>query len=835
MRRKINALVAISVLASLCSSAFSGGIAIDERCASSYDEKQSVPDISDCQAIVTSPSGRGRPLRAGRGQLSLTVPSSHALFGRLPLPGDRAAFESFACKGLPPHPDPNPLPQTVADRTLARNQQLLWQQFGGEGTELHDLSEAEMTALVGCGRTKRSRETDESDQARDDAVRSLLVEVEGFAECGGWVVDQQFIDVMGSSYLLAHGLGKPCQNASTIVDFPAEGNYRVWVRTKDWVPESEWAPGQFRVLVNGEPLDELFGTKGDGKWLWQDGGFVEIRAGQARIELQDLTGFDGRCDAIFFTTDANTKPPQQADEAMRCWRQELLGLQQPPKSAGKFEVVGVGGGLAGCSAAITASRQGCKVALIQNRPVFGGNNSSEIGVHTGQWGIAGRLIMPEIKGNYGYEIKDPNLWLAAEEAEARRQAVIDAEDSITQFLGWHVFHAQKEGDRIESVDAMNIYSNEQLRFHAPVFIDCTGDGWVGYYAGADFRYGQESRDQHDESLAPLEGSKMTLGSSLQWYAQPTDEAVDFPDVPWATTISKGHNARHGGWRFEYGHFRDTLWEAEEIRDYMIRAALGAFVTEKKRDPATHLVLRRLNYIIGKRESRRLMGDHIMTQADCWDDTAKPDKVAQGGNPFDLHVPSEEHDFLVAVDSHVSLKERRLYDIPLRCLYSRNVRNLFMAGRCISATRIAHSSMRIQNTGGQNGVAVGAAASLCVKYGATPREVGQKHLRELQGIVFAKGVNTEAAKNWRQLQAEKRKTSASNAGEERLQFPTQIDTDGDGLISSAEWIKGKPEWGWLVPIIDTNKDGQIDPKEYEAFQEYKARNPDWRTRQPQEHE
>ncbi|MBC8872743.1 MAG: hypothetical protein H8E44_25200 [Planctomycetes bacterium] len=153
--------------------------------------------------------------------------------------------------------------------------------------------------------------------ARGEEAESLLVEVESFPERGGWVVDQQFIDVMGSSYLLAHGLGKPCSNAKATVEFPADGNYRVWVRTKDWVAEPEWAPGQFRVLINDEPLDETFGTKGDGKWIWQDGGTVEIGGQKVSIELDDLTGFDGRCDAILFTTDPNAKPPQQAGEAMR--------------------------------------------------------------------------------------------------------------------------------------------------------------------------------------------------------------------------------------------------------------------------------------------------------------------------------------------------------------------------------------------------------------------------------------------------------------------------------------------------------------------------------------
>jgi len=648
----------------------------------------------------------------------------------------------------------------------------------------------------------------------------VLVEAEGFSERGGWVVDQQFIDVMGSPYLLAHGLGKPCPNASTTVEFPATGQYRVWVRTKDWVPEPEWAPGTFRVAVDGKPLAETFGTKGDGAWIWQDGGTVRIDKLQVSIELQDLTGFDGRCDALYFTTDPDDAPPAKAGDDMALWREKLLGIVQPPKAAGKFDVVVVGGGLAGCSAAVMAARQGCKVALVQNRPVFGGNNSTEIGVHTGQWGIPGKLVTPELAGNYGSGASDPRKWERAEAAQRQRQTVIDGEKNVAQFLGWHVFRAQKQGDRIASVDARNIYSNAQLRFAAPVFIDCTGDGWVGYYAGADFRYGQEARHEHDEPLAPVRASKMTLGSTLFWNSANAEKPVEFPYVPWARAVSKNVAGTTGGWKWEYGHFRDTIWEAEEIRDHLFRAIYGAFSKAKIDEPVKYarLELRRVNYIAGKRESRRLLGDYIMTQVDCWDNTTKPDKVAQGGNPFDLHVPMKPDGFLIQIDHRVSLKSRRLFDIPFRCLYSRNVSNLMMAGRCVSVTRIAHSAIRLQNTGAQNGVAVGAAASLCVKYGLTPREAGKKHIKELQDLVFAKGVNSRPGSE-----------SASPMGGSqggRLPFPKDIDTSGDGLISVAEWNQGKPEWKWLFPHIDTSRDGQIDRKEYEAFQAYKSRNRDW---------
>jgi hypothetical protein len=327
-----------------------------------------------------------------------------------------------------------------------------------------------------------------------------------------------------------------------------------------------------------------------------------------------------------------------------------------------------------------------------------------------------------------------------EQGAAQRQKVLDAEPNIAQFLGWHVFRADKDSNRIASVDAVNVYTNKELRFAAPVFIDCTGDGWVGYHAGADFRYGQEGYREHNESLAPEQPIKMTLGSTLMWRASPTGAPTSFPEVPWAEAISKGKAATSGNWTWEYGHYRDMILEAEEIRDYLFRAIYGSFATAK-RTQAKKLAkheLRRVNYILGKRESRRLMGDYIMTQADCWDTRTKADKVAVTSNPFDMHVPTKKYDFLIRVDGRWNLGKRRVYEIPFRSLYSRNIENLMMAGRCISVTRIAHSSTRVQNTGGQTGVAVGAAAFLCKRYKATPRVVGQKHIEELQDIVFGKG-------------------------------------------------------------------------------------------------
>lgn len=169
--------------------------------------------------------------------------------------------------------------------------------------------------------------------------RLVLVEAEGFAKHGGWVVDPQFMDIMGSPYLLAHGLGRPVADASTDVLLPAAGRYRVWVRTKDWV--AQWkapgAPGKFQLIVNGRALDTTFGAVG-ADWHWQDGGTVELPTGKVSLALHDLTGFEGRCDAVLLARDLEFTPPNK-DPAMGTFRRACLGLPEQPEQAGEFDFV----------------------------------------------------------------------------------------------------------------------------------------------------------------------------------------------------------------------------------------------------------------------------------------------------------------------------------------------------------------------------------------------------------------------------------------------------------------------------------------------------------------
>ena len=207
----------------------------------------------------------------------------------------------------------------------------------------------------------------------------VLLEAEQFADLGGWVVDQQFMDQMGSPYLLAHGLGEPVRDAETTVQFPAAGKYRVWVRTRDWVApwKAPGAPGRFKLLVNGKPLSTTFGTEG-AAWHWQDGGTVKVGR-EAKVALHDLTGFEGRCDAVLFARDLSFTPPNDLP-ALAALRREALGLPEAPEDGGSYDLAVVGGGIAGTSAALSAARLGLRVALLQDRPVLGGNNSSEVRV-----------------------------------------------------------------------------------------------------------------------------------------------------------------------------------------------------------------------------------------------------------------------------------------------------------------------------------------------------------------------------------------------------------------------------------------------------------------------
>ena len=573
----------------------------------------------------------------------------------------------------------------------------------------------------------------------------VLVEAEGFDELGGWVIDTQVMDQMGSPFLMAHGLGRPVEDAATRIAFPAAGTYRVLVRTRDWA--APWnapeAPGRFQVLVGGEPLPAEFGTEG-AEWHWQEGGTVEIAEGglETTVALRDLTGFNGRCDAILFTTDPDFVPPNEG-EAMARFRRALLGHPETPEDAGPYDLVVVGGGIAGTSAAISAARLGLSVALIQDRPLLGGNNSSEIRVH-----LHGRVHLPPYPalGGVVRELGPQGVGNAGPPEryeDDRKLDLVRAEPTLDLFLNTRVNEVEMEGSRIAAVVGQDVRTGRRTRFPGRWFADCTGDGNVGYLAGADYRYGRESRAETGEELAPEEPDRLVLGTSVQWYSKETDEPTEFPETPWAIqfTAETYQKATDGEWDWETGFHLDQIEDFEKIRDHGLRAVFGNWSFQKNhapdKDQYAHRELEWVAYIGGKRESRRLLGDVILQQQDIVEQRPFPDAAVTTTWTIDLHYPTDfQREHFPGKEFRARAEHLRIepYPVPYRCFYSRNVDNLFMAGRNISVTHVALGTVRVMRTLGMVGEVVGMAAAVCQRHDVDPRQVYTDHLEELQELM-----------------------------------------------------------------------------------------------------
>lgn len=587
---------------------------------------------------------------------------------------------------------------------------------------------------------------------------SIFIEAESFQNKGGWVVDQQFMDLMGSSYLMAHGLGTPVSDATTTVNFAKTGEYTVFVRTYNWT--SPWTtkegPGKFQLTVNGRVLNnKILGTKSTA-WEWQEVGKVKTSSGTVTIGLRDLTGFNGRCDAVYFTMD-NVLPPNER-EALTAFRKEKLGLPEVVPNAGKFDLVVVGGGVAGTAAALTAARQGLKVALIQDRPVLGGNNSSEVRVHLG-----GRINLdpyPNL-GDVVNEIaplRGGNAQPGDYYEDEKKLEMVNAEKNISLFLNFRAFKVEKEGTTIKTVFARHIESSEELSFSAPLFADCTGDGTIGYLAGADFAMGRESKAEFNEPTAPEEADKMTMGSSVQWYSKEGDKSSDFPEFNYGIDFNEtnAQKVTMGEWTWETGMNFDQISDFERVRDYgmLVVYSNWSYLKNKSsfKEEYKNKYLDWVAYIAGKRESRRLIGDKVLTEQDITDFVIYPDASAPTSWTIDLHYPdpkNTEHFPGAEFKSIAVHKTIHPYPIPYRCFYSRNVDNLFMAGRNISVTHVALGTVRVMRTTGMMGEVVGMAASVAAKNKTTPRGVYQKHLDELQRLMTkgASKYNIENIQNY----------------------------------------------------------------------------------------
>lgn len=571
--------------------------------------------------------------------------------------------------------------------------------------------------------------------SRLPAADSVLVEAESFSRTGGWKLDTQFIDTMGSPYLLAHGLGRPVEDASTTVKLPSTGKWHVFVRTLDWVAKFDAAgqPGRFQLIINGKPLPATFGTE-SAKWFWHDGGTVDLDTTEVKLALHDLTGFDGRCDAILFTK-GDSAPPNDST-ILGNWRRELLGLDKEPTTKGPYDLIVVGGGYSGLGAAISGARMGCKVALVQNRGVLGGNGSSEVrvwamgNIRRGKYPRIGE-IMEEITD---HARKSPGTYEEFE--DAKKEAIVRAEKNIDLFLHHHAYKVDTEDNRIQAVHAFDTRTSEHKRFTGKLFTDCTGHGTIGYLANADWEMEAKGR----------------MGMSNMWAWANAEEARSYPKTPWALDLNMKDfpypRDFHGQWFWESGFDKDPLHGAEAIRDHNLRAVYGAFNAMKNRDGAEdhrNAYLTWIAYIGGPRESRRLMGDVVLTQDDIVAKKDFPDGCVPSTWSIDLHYPKQQYIGKYKDNPFISyaVHDRRVdrsygYPVPYRCFYSRNVDNLFMAGRCISVTHQALGTVRVMKTCGMMGEVVGKAASICTLQSCTPRDVYERYLDELKQLLELPG-------------------------------------------------------------------------------------------------
>jgi hypothetical protein len=570
----------------------------------------------------------------------------------------------------------------------------------------------------------------------------LFVETESFGEKGGWKIDQQFMDLMGSPYLIAHGMGVPVADAKSVVKFPSSGKYYVYVRTFNWT--SPWykgkGPGQFTLFVGKKKMPVVAGCEGD-KWMWQYIGEANVIKGETQIRLHDLTGFEGRCDAIYFST-VRKAPPSEAN-ALAKFRDTETGLASVAPTTKSFDLVVAGAGISGICAAVAAARQGMKVALVNDRPVIGGNNSSEIRVHLG-----GRIELEPYK-NLGNLIKEfgpvkiGNAMPASNYEDDRKMEIVKKEKNITLFTNTRIIATKTENNIIEYITGQNIETGKKTIFKAPLFADCTGDGTVGRLAGAEFMTGRESKAAYGEERAIDVADKMTMGASVQWYSIKKDKPSSFPVFEYGVNFNEESVKKiiRGDWDWETGMNHDQIKDAEYIRDYGLNVVYSnwSFLKNKSVDKDTfaNRQLEWVAYIAGKRESIRLVGDYVLNGNDITKYNVYPDGTACTSWSIDLHTPEINNskyfpgNEFISKDYHTNIYP---YPVPYRCLYSRNIGNMFMAGRDVSVTHVALGTVRVMRTCGMLGEVVGLAASVCKKHNVNPRAIYEKYFPELQALM-----------------------------------------------------------------------------------------------------
>lgn len=418
------------------------------------------------------------------------------------------------------------------------------------------------------------------------------------------------------------------------------------------------------------------------------------------------------------------------------------------------DLVVVGGGIAGVCAAVTAARCGLRVTLVQDRPVLGGNASSEVRLwilgatsHLGnnnRWSREGG-VLDELLCENMFRNREGNPLIF----DTILLEWVRRERNITLLLNTAAFDVGKRGpDRIEGVRAFCSQNSTMYDLRAPFFCDASGDGVVGFLAGAAFRIGAETREEFDEGFAPDEAFGHLLGHSIYFYSKDTGRPVEFVPPSFALDDIRAipryrtFNAKDQGcqlWWIEYGGRLDTIHDTEEIKWELWRVVYGVWNHIKNSGEfpeAETMTLEWVGTIPGKRESRRFEGDTMLTQRDIVEQRRHADAVSFGGWALDLHPADGVYS---EGDGCVQYHSKGVYQIPYRSMYSRNIENLFLAGRIISTSHVAFGSTRVMATCGHNAQTVGVAAALCLEHAVDPRGLVESgRMEEMQRELLRRG-------------------------------------------------------------------------------------------------
>ncbi|MEM9718452.1 MAG: FAD-dependent oxidoreductase [Bacteroidota bacterium] len=409
------------------------------------------------------------------------------------------------------------------------------------------------------------------------------------------------------------------------------------------------------------------------------------------------------------------------------------------------DVLVVGGGVAGCCAAVSAARNGANTLLVQDRSILSGNASSEIRVHlNGVTHLKGGY--PERETGVVEEILLHNRFNNPQDSwNVWDHVVYDfvtQEPNLKVMMNTQAVEAKMKGKNIKAVRCWQLTTETEYMVYAKQFIDCSGDGLMAATSGALYRTGREGKAEFNETYAPDEPDDWQMGSSLIFRSKDMGKPTPFKAPSFAIPYTEGHRPdkfrkvepfTHGFWWVEVGSKEDIIGEAEEIRHRLLGHLYGVwdYIKNSGNHPESeNFALDWVASVPGKRESRRFMGDHILIEGDLMNHRHFEDAVAYGGWSLDEHNPGGIEN-LKEPASYFHYKFSKVYEIPFSCLYSVNVPNLLFAGRNVSVSHIALSSTRLQGTCATMGQAVGTAAALCASKGITPRELRDSHINELQ--------------------------------------------------------------------------------------------------------